>query len=96
MSELERSHIAQAILAYLAENPDAQDTLAGIAEWWLLEQQIKTQTAMVKEVLAELVSGELLLERKSPDSQVHYRINSGKLKEIKAMLEQKSASLRRD
>jgi hypothetical protein len=96
MSELGRSHIAQAILAYLAENPDAQDTLAGIAKWWLLEQQIKTQTATVKEVLAELVSGELILERKGKDSQVHYRINSGKLKEIKVMLEQKSASLLRD
>jgi hypothetical protein len=96
MSELERSHIAQAILAYLAENPDAQDTLAGIAEWWLLEQQIKTQTATVKEVLAELVSGELILERKGQDSQIHYRINSGKLKEIKVMLEEKSASLRHD
>lgn len=96
MSELGRSHIAQAILAYLAENPDAQDTLAGIAEWWLLEQQIKTQTAMVKEVLAELVSGELILERKGHDSQVHYRINSGKLEEIKVMLEQKSGQLRPD
>jgi len=90
MSELGQSHIAQAILAYLAEHPDAQDTLAGIAEWWLLEQQIKTQTATVKQALAELVSGELILERKGKDSLVHYRINSGKLKEIKMMLKQKS------
>jgi len=28
------------ILAYLADHPDAQDTLAGIFEWWLLERKI--------------------------------------------------------
>jgi hypothetical protein len=89
MSELRRTHAAQAILTYLAENPDAQDTLAGIAEWWLLERQIKTQTAAVKEALAELVSGELVLERKGKDSQAHYRINRRRLKEIKGMLEEK-------
>ena len=90
MSDLGQSHVTQAILAYLAENPDAQDTLAGIADWWLLERQIKTQTATVKKALAELVSGELVLERKGEDSQVHYRINSRRLKEIKAMLKQNS------
>jgi len=26
------------ILAYLMDNPDAQHTLKGIADWWLLQQ----------------------------------------------------------
>ena len=38
MYDERRSHVAKAILAYLLEHPDAQDTLAGIAEWWLPEE----------------------------------------------------------
>lgn len=80
------SQIAYDILGYLAEHPEAQDTLEGIVEWWLLEQQIKHQTAKVKETLAELVSKGLLLERKGKDSRMHYHINQRKYKEIRAYL----------
>lgn len=34
-------NIMQEILAYLSEHPDAEDTLAGIAEWWLLKQKVR-------------------------------------------------------
>ena len=81
-----RSHVAKAILAYLLEHPDAQDTLAGIAEWWLPEEEANTQLAIVKNALDQLVAQELVLERHSKDLQTHYRINDQRLKEIEKLV----------
>ena len=60
----DKSQIGNKILAYLVENPKAQDTLEGIVEWWLLEREIKFETARVREALADLVARGLILETK--------------------------------
>ncbi len=86
MYELRRSHIAQAILDYLLEHPDAQDTLAGIAEWWLPEEEKVRRLAIVKEALDHLVAEALILERRGKDLQTHYRINGQRLKEIERLV----------
>jgi hypothetical protein len=86
MYDERRSHIAKSILSYLLEHPDAQDTLAGIAEWWLPEEKTKTQLAIVKDALDQLVAQELVLERRSKDLQTHYRINDQRLKEIERLV----------
>jgi len=80
-----KSKIGNEILAYLVDYPKAQDTLEGIVEWWLLEQKIKYETSRVKEALADLVAMEVLLERKGPDSQIHYRINQSRYDEIRKL-----------
>ena len=49
--------IGDEILAYLVDHPKARDTLEGIVEWWLLEREIKFETARVKEALSNLVAG---------------------------------------
>lgn len=85
----ERLRIAYGVLKYLAENPNAQDTLEGIVEWWLLERLTKNHAARVKEALAELVVGELILERRGKDSRTYYKINRRKLNEITAFLKEK-------
>jgi hypothetical protein len=86
MYEVSRSHIARAILDYLLEHPDAQDTLAGIAEWWLPEEKMKTRSAIVKDALDQLVAEALVLERRGKDLQTHYRINGHRLKEIEKLV----------
>ena len=86
MYDERRSHVAKAILAYLLEHPDAQDTLAGVAEWWLPEEEANTQLAIVKDALDQLVTQELVLERRSKDLQTHYRINDQRLKEIEQLV----------
>ena len=83
----DESKIGNEILAYLVDHPKAQDTLEGIVEWWLLERKIEFVTASVKEALSELVAKELILEKKGPDSQIHYRINQKKYEEIKKLVE---------
>ncbi|HXF04283.1 MAG TPA: hypothetical protein VNM72_02585 [Blastocatellia bacterium] len=84
------SEMAQEILAYLVENPDAQDTLEGIIEWWFLDERIKRQTAKGKDALAELVAKGLVVERQGMNSRTHYRINRRRLRKIRALLEQGS------
>ena len=83
-----KSQFGYEILAYLVEHPEARDTVNGIVEWWLLERQIKYQTARVKEALSELVAKGLILEHKGLDSQAHYRINQAKYKKIQKLFKQ--------
>ena len=84
-----KSTIGLQILAYLVEHPEAQDTVEGIVEWWLLERQIKFQTARVKEALFELVAKGLVIEQKGSNSQTHYRINLSKYEEIQKLFKNK-------
>ena len=74
--------IGHRILKYLAENPNAGDTLEGIVEWWLLDRLTMSNINKVKEALALLVEAHLVLERKGKESRTYYKINSHKLKEI--------------
>ena len=85
-----RPQIAQDVLAYLVEHPQAQDTMEGITHWWLLEQGIARRTAEVQSALAELVMKGLVLERRGADGRVHYRINQDKSEEIREFLEERS------
>jgi hypothetical protein len=80
------SPIAKEILAFLVEHPQAQDTLEGILQWWLLERGIIRYTAKVQAALAELVSQGLILERQGQDERTHYRINSRKTATIRKIL----------
>ncbi|MFY9607372.1 MAG: hypothetical protein WAU45_01995 [Blastocatellia bacterium] len=78
--------MAYDILAYLSEHPDAQDTLQGIVEWWLLEQEIKSRISQVERALSELVVKGLVVESKKEGSQTRYRINRRKIKQIRSLL----------
>ena len=50
------------VLAYLDDHPTAMDTIDGIAEWWVLRQQIDIEVRRVSRVLALLVSEGVLEE----------------------------------
>lgn len=89
LSGTNKVQIGYQILAYLVEHPEAQDTVEGIVEWWLLERQIKFQTARVQEALFELVAKGLVIEQKGSNSQTHYRINLSKYEEIQKLFKNK-------
>lgn len=76
------SQIASEVLLYLLEHPDAQDTLQGITDWWLMERRIKEQRDLVKAALAELVAEGLLVEERRAGLQIRYRINRNRYEEI--------------
>lgn len=87
MGMAEKEQIAYDILAYLNEHPNAQDTLEGISEWWILEQRIRRDTARVEEALSELLVKELVIGHKGKDSRTRYGINQHKRAEIRALLQ---------
>ena len=78
---------AYQILAYLRDNPDAQDTLEGIVEWWLLERMIKNNTAKVREALSYLLAQGLVTARSGIDCRTHYAVEKSKRKEIERLLD---------
>jgi hypothetical protein len=88
MSTTDKAQIAQDILRYLVAHPGAQDTIEGIYEWWLLEEDIARRIADVNEALAELIGDGLLVESKGADSRTHYRVNQVRLSQIMARLGQ--------
>jgi len=88
MAISDKSKISRDVLRYLIEHQDAQDTLEGIVEWWLMAEEIKQQTAKVKEVLADLVKKQYLLESKGMDSRSRYHINRSKIEEILRLIEE--------
>jgi Fe2+ or Zn2+ uptake regulation protein len=92
MNESIDSPVAHQILNYLFENPDAQDTLEGIVQWWLLDRKIERQTVEVQEALAKLVADGFVIEHKTNDSRTHYSINPEKKADIGAVLKEKSST----
>lgn len=60
---------------YLANHPQAQDTLEGITNWWMLEQEVTHRVSEVKAALDELVNGGFLMEYQGDDCRARYKIN---------------------
>ena len=54
--------VAQSILGYLAEHPRAMDTVEGIAQWWIMRQQIRVNVKTLMRVVEELAEKGLLEE----------------------------------
>ncbi len=83
---LRREQIKIEILTYLAGRPEAQDTVEGIAEWWLLEHFVDSRVAEVRSALSDLVGVDLVVEKRGGDAWVRYQVNAERLPEIKALL----------
>jgi hypothetical protein len=87
--------LADEILAYLVKHPEAQDTLEGIAEWWLLEQRIRHAVAEVDGVLRELVGHDLLIRRQCAEGRAYYGLNRAKEREIRRHLREAQSARER-
>lgn len=57
---LHEEELTKAIITYLAEHPRASDTLGGIAEWWVMRQQIRVEIRALSRVLRRLTKRGLL------------------------------------
>jgi hypothetical protein len=82
----EVSRIIFDILAYLADHPDAEDTIEGIAQWWLLEQRIRQQIPVIENALAELADKGFVIKQSGSNGRIRYRINRRKQRQIKEFL----------
>jgi len=64
--------LADEILHYLCENPEAQDTIDGIADWWLTERRVRQGIAEVELALRQLVDRGLVEVAIREDGRRHY------------------------
>ena len=76
------------ILDYLWRHKNAQDTLAGVAEWWLLRQRVEAMIRKTKKAIDELMAQGLVLKAEAAGRQPTYRINRAKARKIQALLQQ--------
>jgi hypothetical protein len=72
VNETERD-LYRTVIEYLTKNPDAMDTLDGIAEWWVMRQRIDTSVSSLSRVLRRLIA-EGLVEDIGPVEQPRYRL----------------------
>lgn len=63
------------------------DTLEGIVRWWLMEQNIRHQTARVRKALDDLVTSGFVFEQKIPHSETGFRLNRDRYEEILRFLQ---------
>jgi hypothetical protein len=78
--------LADEVLAYLVQHPQAQDTMEGIVEWWLLERRIRYAIADVEAALRELVGKDFLVARQCSEGRTYYRLNRANEREIRRHL----------
>jgi hypothetical protein len=77
--------IALKVLEYLIENPDAQDTLEGITDWWLPHVDTQYQKSKIKAVLEDLTTKGVLIEHQQSGVPT-YKISHTKKGEVLALL----------
>ena len=75
--------LADEIWRYLVEHPEAQDTIEGIADWWLTERRVRQGIAEVEAALQLLVDKGLVGVVRAGDGKKHYSLKRKKQKNIR-------------
>ncbi len=82
----EELQVAYEILRYLIDNPNAQDTVEGIAQWWLKDGTLQRRSIAVGEALSSLVATDLVLARVGNDKRTRYKHNDRRRAKIISLL----------
>ena len=69
------AELADAILNYLSEYPQAMDTLEGISEWWVMRAQVRVEVDALLRILRQLIERGGL-EEIGPEENPRYQIKS--------------------
>jgi len=69
------AEVEGAVLRYLAEHPNAADTLRGIACWWLAQERVRWETTRVAGILERLVNRGVL-DRLGSGEAALYRLRT--------------------
>jgi hypothetical protein len=83
----DKSAIAREILAYLSDHPASEDTLEGVAQWWLMERKIRYHISLIKQALSYLVERGLVLEISRNKLNPNYKLNQNRKDDITGLLE---------
>lgn len=72
-----RAAARRAVLDYLAQNPRASDSLAGISTWWLRGSGVRVTDAALEAAMESLVEEGRILRRPLPDGTILYAAADG-------------------
>lgn len=64
------------IVDYLRARPNAEDTITGIAEWWVMRQRLHVDMVRLKQGIADLIASDVLEEVAGPAGP-RYRLRRG-------------------
>jgi len=67
---------AREILDYLVRHPDAQDTIDGILQWWVLDPGTRKSASKIADAVAQLSKQGFLEQKRSTDGAVFYRVSA--------------------
>ena len=70
-----KSDVAEEILSYLRNHPNAADTLEGILNWWLPRQRYETEQQRIEQGLEYLVTQGLVSKKVLSDGTILYLRN---------------------
>lgn len=73
------------ILEYLAEHPDAKDTLDGVIQWWLPQTPRRLGPSEVQRALDTLEQQDWITAKRGPTT-ILYGVNALRLDEIRKFL----------
>jgi hypothetical protein len=66
---------APEILEYLSRHPNAQDTIEGILQWWVLDSCLRNWAPRIAATVQQLVDDDFLEKRTAGDGRLFYRIS---------------------
>lgn len=73
MTDEELQQLAREISAYIAERPEAADTLEGLINWWISRQRLLEAEHNVRRAVEFLVRQGVIEARVLPDGSMLYR-----------------------
>jgi len=66
--------ISKMILDYIKKNPDSEDTLEGITEWWMEANRIECSIRNITQTLEKLVNEGLITSYTANGGKILYRV----------------------
>lgn len=76
------------VLQCFARFPQRQDTLQGIAQWWLMENRVEWAVTEVQAALDELLARGFIISWRTTDGQTRYKVNPDAWEEIEALVQE--------
>lgn len=80
--------VAREVVRYFVRNPEAADTVEGVARWRLLDETVYRNVEQVTRVVAWLVAEGLLVEDPLPSSRTAFRLNKTARQRIERFLDE--------
>ena len=79
-AQTQAEQVAEEILDYLREHPEAADTLDGVLQWWLIRRRYLRGLDQVQRALDLLEENGLIDQQTNPDRSVVYSAAKSKPK----------------